>query len=335
MGMSRSEPAASSRIPANFPVSVNGLPDAERGEAFAKLLGNWLIALGGRFDLQSLDGATAVVDYGAALTALDRGFQASRPLEPTRDKATGIAMAVPVLRNGLVKSHLVLDLNYLIWLEDEMAEGFVDAVHVLAHECAHVEITAAYDRCFPGVLLRQREGEAERFGGSIAMSCWDEFAATWRCAGIGRDPTTYYETTFLEVLGSARSAANEKIKAYRVHADVSQVVSETFAIYGNLLKFASYVAGNMKGRSLTLDDLPATKAALTGHWFRPFFDRLQEECSALSDSFGQWSDRSQFLPLVRLVDDLVAAGGVVMVPQSDGRLYAHIPFSAETMPRAG
>jgi len=331
--MIRAEPRRST-APASIPISVRGFADEQRARAFGERLGAWLHELGRRFDLSALDGVTVAADYAEALQSIDRGFVATRSLAPTREHARGVAMAVPVLCNGFVKSHLVLDLNYVAWLEDSEADGFSYAVHLLAHECAHVEVTAAYDRCFPGVLLRKRISEAEGWSVGIAGICWDEFAATSLCAGIGHDPTNDYETTFVSVVANARDRANEKIVAYRSHGDTGQVVGEVFGIYGDVLKFASYVAGNMHGRRLSIAECPDLDAALSGHWFQPYFERLQLVCGAIADGFGAWSSTEAFDALSILVDDVVRSGGVILTRTPNGGFYADIPFTAETLPRA-
>lgn len=165
------------------------------------------------------------------------------------------------------------------------------------------------------------------------MACWDEFAATALCAGIGANPSDGYEATFLTALEDTRTKANEKILAYREHANVMQVVEEVVGLYGALLKFASYHAGNMSGRGLAIDDLPNTRAALCTSWFEPFFTRLQKACAAIGKDFGKWSDERCFEELSMVLLELVRDGGVNLSRLPDGGYHADIPFSIETMPR--
>lgn len=101
----------------------------------------------------------------------------------------------------------------------------------------------------------------------------------------------------------------------------------------DLTKFASYHLGNMVGLDLTLDDLPKTKAALEGHWFEPFFDKLKQACADIAANYGKWSDRSAFEALGDLADEIVADGGIIISGhRTDGGFYVHIPFTPETMP---
>src|ERR1700728_2515316 len=86
-------------------VCVKGFPEED-----AKRLGEliWLFVreLSRIIDLEHLDGITVADDYPAALRDLDRGFEATRPLTPTTENATGVAMTPAVLRDGVLKSHI-------------------------------------------------------------------------------------------------------------------------------------------------------------------------------------------------------------------------------------
>lgn len=100
-----------------------------------------------------------------------------------------------------------------------------------------------------------------------------------------------------------------------------------------MMKFASYHLGNMVGLGLTLHDLPKTKAALEGHWFEPFFERLKQACADIAADYGKWADRSAFVALGDLADEIVAHGGVMISGhRDDGGFCVDIPFTPETMP---
>jgi hypothetical protein len=149
--------------------------------------------------------------------------------------------------------------------ESESHEGFKLALHILAHECAHVEVIQRVDTAFPNILLRKAANMHEHARREIIKACWDEFAVTWICAPFGEDPTAGYEETFIRVLNETRRKANRLIRAYRLHENVEQIVVEIYGTYGDLMKCACYYLGNIAGRGLSLDDLPNTKAALEGH----------------------------------------------------------------------
>lgn len=313
--------------------SMRAFAEEDRARSFGNLVALYVRELSRSLDLSTLDGITVAFDYPQALLELDRGYPATVQLTPSRDTVTGIAMTPSVLRNGVLKSHIVLDAGYVMALEEPDHEFFGLSLHTLAHECAHVEITAAFDRAFPNVLLRERSaGMHEGMRQDIIQTCWDEYAVCSIVAGMGADPLPGYEETLVKAVGEARARANDFIRKYRVHADVGQMLQEVCGVYGNLLKFASYFAGTLAGQGKGLNDTPAAHDALVGHWFEPYYDRLTVVMAALAERYPHWESRSEFDPVADLFEDIVRAGGVSMTPLPDGGIYADVPFSAETMP---
>jgi hypothetical protein len=317
----------------DFTVSVRAFDTEERATQLAHLVGAYIRELSRYIDLRGLDGITIAADYNQALLDLDRGYVTSHRLTPSDEFVIGVAMTPSVIRNGKVKSHILLNAMIGAALEDAKAQNFGMAFHTLAHECAHVEITQRFDSAFPGTLLQSVPNDArDAFRWQIIMACWDEYAATRISAPIGHDPTPGYEESFILALNETRPKANNLIKAYRLHGDVNQIMAEVYGAYGNLMKFAAYHLGNMAGRGLSLADLPKTRIALDGHWFASYFERLDVLCKHIAEDYGKWGDRSRFEALGDLADELVVAGGLIVSLLADGRLRVDIPFTPETMP---
>ena len=101
--------------------------------------------LGSVFDLSHLDGVTVAYDYTQALLDLDRGYTTSHPLTPSEGHAIGVAMTPSVIRDGVIKSHVPLSAPYIAPIADGDHPHFQHALHLLAHECAHVEINHKFD----------------------------------------------------------------------------------------------------------------------------------------------------------------------------------------------
>jgi hypothetical protein len=244
-------------------------------------------------------------------------------------------MTPSVIREGKLRSHIVLDAGLALALEDPNGENFGAAFNMVAHECAHVKITTVFDKAFPNFLLRKRhDNPHDALRWQIIGACWDEYAATWLSAPFGRDPAQWYEETFILALKQTRQKANDLIKAYRLHRDVNRVLAEVYGAYGELLKYAAYHLGNLAGRGLSPSQRPATTAALSGHWFAPYFARLAELCEDIAKSYARWSDFSKFEAIADLADEIVREGGMTISPLPGGRVHVHIPFTPETMPAA-
>jgi hypothetical protein len=97
-------------IPGDLSFQVQGY-DEELARKVAGTVHTIISQLSRFMPLGSLDGVTIATDYASALRGLDRGSAPPmRTLEATLDNqlGTGIAMAPLVLRDGVVKTHLVL-----------------------------------------------------------------------------------------------------------------------------------------------------------------------------------------------------------------------------------
>ncbi len=319
--------------PEALSVCARGFESEDHARTIGQYVGEYVCAFSRRFDLSHLDGVTVAYDYAHALRDLNRGYETLHELTPSEGHAIGIAMTPSVLRDGALKSHIVLNAHYVAAIHDNGHEDFRHALHIIAHECAHVEITAKFDAAFPGVLLRQRFSDARAaFRWEVIHACWDEYAATNLSAGIGEDPTDDYEDTFLRHLADARQVANNHIKQYRIHGNVNQVLASVYGTYGDLLKFAAYHLGNLNGQGIAIADRARTVGALAGHWFTPYFVQLDAACQAIADSYGHWSDQALFQAIGDIADNLVNLGGVLFRYPEPGQLYVDIPFTADTMP---
>ncbi|MFN5036221.1 MAG: hypothetical protein ACK463_21095 [Bradyrhizobium sp.] len=322
--------------PENISVSLRGFDTEEHARTFGNLVATYVRALSRYIDMSALDGITIAADYAQALLELDRGYETNHKLTPSEGIALGVAMTPAVIRDGKVKSHILFNAGVLLPLEDDENEFFEQALHTLAHECAHVEVTERFNAAFPGILLQSKSPDLHTHcRWEIIKACWDEYAVTQICAPFGQRPTDGYEETFIAALEQTRPQANGCIKAYRLHGNLEQVIAEVYGAYGELMKFGCYHLGNLVGLGLTVDDVPKTAVALDGHWFAPFFDKLKQACENIAAQYGEWMDRGAFEALGDLADEIVADGGMTISNhRDDGTFHVDIPFTPQTMPEA-
>lgn len=315
--------SSSTSLP-NYQIHLRGFA----GEAVAKELGQLVSAvvseLSTAFNLAQLDGITIAVDYEEALWQLDRGYVASSPLAPSRSEAAvGVAMAARVKRGGVVKSHIVIDAALVMPLLDPANDytDFRQAIHLIAHECAHVEITATFDAAFPGHLLQRdfEEHAARRWG--IILTCWEEYKATQMSARIGADPTENYVETFLLTLKLAPTDANEAVDAYHLAQDGPALMKRLYDAIGTLLAHSAYLLGNMSGHDLPMSAMPVVKEALAHHWFEKSFWELADLLGSIDDGYGVWENQDQFEAIGDLADNLATHFGVEVDPYGDGNVY--------------
>lgn len=310
-----------------------GFASAGEAEAFGHTVALYARELSRHINISSLDGITVTTEYEDALAKFDRGIKSTWIPKPTNEEyAVGAAMTLSALRGDVLKSHVFLHMGVAAGLQDPQHPDFPLSLHTLAHELAHVEINAAFDRAFPGVMLRRQCNTViENFHWQVIGAAWDEYAATLISAGIGHDHTDGYENTFLRVLSLTRDNANAKIREYRRHGDTDRVLGEVYGAYGNLLKYAAYHLGNLAGLGIALGEREATAQGLRDSWFAPHFERLRDTCEVLASSFGRWEDQENFLRIGRILDDMVREGGVFVTLGEGPGCYVDIPFTAHTV----
>lgn len=321
--------------PTILSVSLQGFASPEDAERFGNVMAGIVKHISRYIDLERLDGITVAFDYDDALAKLDRGVKPSRQLRRTKDgHDCGLGMAPAVLRDGVVKAHMLFWAPTVLALEDSTSKNFLNAFNIVAHECGHVQDMKNRDLCFPGIFLRytplnQEEMALERFAGDF----WDEYAACRASAVFGEEQASFYEKSFLEALKDARERANAAIRLYRVHRSVDRVLEEAATPLCMPLRYASCFFGHLDERNMSLDEFPRVRDLLSVNFYESFMNRLKDVLRNLWSRRGHWASISEFDPLRSIVRDLLADLGMFFRLLPDGRLYVDIPFKPETMPR--
>jgi hypothetical protein len=309
--------------PSNIQMGFRGF-EQEAAEDHASTLGELFHEVGKLIDISALDGVTIGFDYDEALASLDRGYETVHTLSKTTEFGLGVAMTPAVLRDGVLKSHIVINAAIVLMLSHDDQQDVKLAVHTIAHECAHVEVTAAFEKCFPGELLIKRfDTIIEFWRWDVIRACWDEYAACRIASDIGHDPLSDYEETFV----LAHSKTDEKILSLIRDfdgGDADPLVGPVFGAYGTMMKFACYMMGSMAASGKTLENCKAANDAMQGHWFADYFERLKNACESLFDNFGNWPDKSEFELIGDIVEDIVASRAMKLWHHPDGSYSIYI-----------
>ena len=326
-------------VPTDIKVTLQG-SSGETQEELKELgdrLATWVGVISTVINLSALDGITAVVDYEGALANFDRGVDALKEnsqLEPTNDgNAVGVAMTPALLKDGKVKSHIFFRYDVIRGIgSDREAEEFRTALHVLAHECAHVEATSKFDSAFPSVLFHEMPGtELDRAKWKYAIDrCWQEYVVCRRSADIGKNILDGDVEVLLNTLSDIGEKADRMVEECKSDKDYGKVFYGLFQVYGNLMMYACYVLGTMHGLMLTVEDVLSLKHTLAGSWFATYFNRLGVVCQALYESYGTWPNYREFDAIGDLLEEIVARKGVRARPHGDG-LYVTL----NTLPPSG
>jgi hypothetical protein len=321
-------------LPAELVVSLRGFADESSAQSCGRSVLGTLNPISRIINLERLDGVTVAFDYDSALAQLDRGYAGGKALMRTQTKElVGVAMTPAVLRSGVVKAHIVLHAPVALQLENEEAEEFNIALAVLAHECGHVEDLKLRDECFPGSILQETiTDQQDALLEPTASMLWEEYAACRLSAHFCVQQTAMFEQSFTSVLSVARPNAYRAIRSYRLHRDITRVLEEAGNPLCEPLRTAAYLQGHLDGLGIDFDSVPVTRDQLAGSPYSKAVASLHDALGNLWSRRGQWASRAEFNVLKTIVNDVLADGGIVLRRLPDGRLWADIPFTRETMP---
>lgn len=325
-------PLPPATAPEKFGVSLNGFESEEAAKSFGYLLIGGINALSRYLDLEKLDGVTVAADYCAALANLDRGDKSLRHPTPTEHYGVGVAMSVPVVREGQILSHIVLSTDGILPLQNPEAPAYGDALYLLAHECAHVHDLKYWELCFPSTMLSPVKGALKGYLWQVSEACWSEYSASRRSARFHPDTPSAHEEGLIETLNDVRSNANKCIIEYRSHRDHRRVFEEMLLHYGMLLKHTAYLAGHLDGLEQTLESRSNISKAVAEHaWAAPYLSRLLDVLRELWDQYGAWKSFAPFEQIGEIARELIASCGVQVRSIDDENLYIDVPFTPETV----
>ena len=320
--------------PNRLPVSVQGFENTDHAKAFASLIAHVVYEISCYIDLDRLDGITVAHDYDKALAHLDRGCPTTRPLTRTSsDQLSGVAMAPPVMRDGVIKGHVVFYAPVVLPIEQEEGNMYRQAIYTIAHECAHVEDLKNRDKCFPGTILRKMTVDVEDATlEQISSALWEEYAACRVSAPFCKEQMQYYEQGFIDVLRKSGDLANEAIRSYRVHGNVKRVLEEAGQPLCEPLRLFAYLSGHLDGLGEDMESAPLARDELLGSGYAAFTGRILKILRSLWSVRGSWASPAAFDPLKAVGKDALGNGGIFLIRQPDGNLYVDIPFTPKTMP---
>ena len=326
-------------IPTDLGLTVKGFENEEGARELGHAVLDAIMLFGRFMDLSALDGVTVAIDYDQALSDLDRGLPGLRPLTRSNTaEMQGVAMSPAVMRDGQVKTHLVFNAQMVAGLTADIAaeEDKAAAIGIIAHECAHVQVTAQKEAAIPEARFGTRiEGYERAVMFQIAEVCWDEYAACRISALFNRQQTRYHGESMIETVAIARDRANAAIKAYRIHADIDQLVGEAGPALAQPIKIGAYLLGGMDGEGFDWTDVPDIRTAIVDAGYDDLIDELHSILRELWDSQGTWDPNlATFEPLIDFAHEVFADGGLIFHTEDDGRCHIDVPFSPETMPDA-
>lgn len=314
---------ASSTLRDSIEVSVSGQFESEKDAQALADACFAILKLGGAYlDLEGLEGFSVADDYLAALANVDRGFGNQLVAQPTRDDfGNGFAMTLPICREGVMKSYIVLDSRLCRPLVDPENAAYHFAMHTLLHEAAHVHDHAVQYQCFPGFYGSQIPSLCERTLTEFALTAWDEYIASRLSAPWGTpDYVSSFEDSLIQMIETARQRGNAAIVQHDEHGDIGRTGTVLASIYGSLLTRASYVLGHVEGMGTdsALEAPRWTQVVERTPWLAPFWAEYRSILSSMYATYGQWTGVDALNPLKELLQRYLLSCGVLLQARPDG-----------------
>jgi hypothetical protein len=302
-------------------------PTAEKIAAMVNVVTEGIVQI---MPLDRLDGITFSGDYAASLRNLDRGFSASAPLQPTNeDYGVGVAMAPLVMRDGILKTHIVLQggIGHSLISEDEASRRI--ALHLIVSELAYAASAQILDESLPGILLKKFDDRYDGFLYNAIHSAWTGYFSFRASASFYPEAGAAQQELLLAVLKRAQADIPAARLDYRFHGDMGTLLNVVMRRVEDILRFSGTLLGHLDGLDRPiLDDqtiMSAFNEAELGNWIVLF----DSELSQLWDRRGKWASFDEFLMLNRHVERLLWLFGLFSWRADDGQIQIRIPLATD------
>jgi hypothetical protein len=248
-------------------------------------------------------------------------------------------MTPAVIEDGAVKSVMVFNATYLMALtqpeNEEIQPLYKRMLYLVAHECGHVHDLGMKVRSLPDTWLKVRLGRYDEALFEAAEGCWSEYIASRLSAFMSpTELTSDYETTFCDQVEKGLPAIRTSIRQYRMHADLTRVLSECSYVVKKVFLYTGYLLGQLDGCDMSFADSAPKAASLLVLYpeLRRIVEETHRELQALYASYGEWTNLCVFAPLKKLVLQLYAWLGLELQDKGEQGMYVNIPMTPDTVP---
>lgn len=311
--------------------SMQGFDREEDAQVVANTIWGVIQAVSSYIDIERLAGVSIAGDYAQALAEVDRGFENLSPLvRSDNDTITGVAMSVPVIRDGVLKKHLVFDAEYVlpvVMCEPE-SEEYRRAIYMIAHECGHVADLKDLDTAFPDTLLQIRLSGMAAWVEPHAAALWSEYTACRQSAKFGREQGEMMVDVATKAVEDGQRDASDAIADYRYHGSIDRLLTEALEPATRAVRLCAYVVGHLDAFG---EELPAElRDALTEGELLELVEEMRDGLRNLWDQRGLWPARTEFEFMGQIIRDAMGIAGMIVTDIPDdpeGGARIDVPFT--------
>lgn len=266
--------------------------------------------------LSRLDGFTFAEDVLSALRDLDRGPGVPKLENASEETQTGYAQIPLVIRDGVIKNHIVCSASFASNLLRENNSGASRwTVNLLVRLIASAAITEMVDKTFPGQLLKPMSDPYESVICNGLQSAHECYFTTYCAAGFGdKDAVEAFQRDHLiDALERAKVTMTDARTAYRNNGELDRIIMVAFRCVSECLR----AAANLHGHCDSLDRSPFDRygkleEALHREGLSNWFTLLQRDLEAFWLRAWQWKSPQEFLDFNRHVERLLMQFGLMV-----------------------
>ena len=315
----------SPKLPAEYGMQWFGSAPHPKMQEIAGVTDGFIrwIAENSAWDLTSLEGFTFTDSYAEALASIDRGKPGMRSPRPTvREFGIGSAMTLGVIRDEQLRFRIVVHVDDLLHLLDENGDNLRKGLYTLAHELAHVDISASFYRSFPGAF-----GAPPRCGRRFpplfltAFRAWDEYAASRYSASYREEQVQDYEQVFRSAVAACAIRITEAFDKFDRDRQHIITLNKVHDACEDVVVAGSYLAGHLTGLGLSTRSISERlRDTVDDQVWKALSSEVLDCLEELWEQ-TDWESEEVFSKLAEVVRKAIAMQGVA-VGWKDGEIQA-------------
>ena len=275
------------------------------------------------YDLRALDGVTVAFAYKEALLVFDRGFIANGSLTPTATaNAEGVAMTVPVVRDGQIRFHIFLHGGLGANLLSEETSRFALALWLLAHEAGHVNHDSRLHELMPGAYeqIAAPAGQRSDILASV-FAGWSEYAASRACALLYPAALGMLETNSCNGVEEAAEGTTRALSEHmRSPTNLAGLFSAMVGVVAVPMKGIANFLGHLDALDIQAEDgyqARVTELLSRRPGLEVLVAALRAELRKLWESESIWESTAVFDDLYEIFQKILEEHGLGFYPVED------------------
>ena len=317
----------------SYTVSFLGDFDRPTAETVAGVVHEIVQATSDGRPLSFLHQVIFAADYDRALAELDMGYERSGVLRSTAvSYGTGVAMAPLVIRDGEVRSILVMRSWLGRALLDESDALRQSALHTLVCMLDRIRYMSLVNEAFPGFLRSPGDDPWDAFFVKHIDSISSTYFGTRLSSHFKPDAGDDYLVLFRDSLASAIDLIPRRRLAYRVHGNLDEFLRETLDVLSDVLLHAASAIGHFDGLDEDLfsaDSGRRLEETLKSLSLFKWIDTYRRDLRRIHDSRGRWTSPRELLMVSIHVERLLWAFGIFPWRTAAGEIRVEIPLDTD------